>query len=137
MLFALGIAALVPGAWLTMRHWGVMKHRYRLEADFYLAHPDRLVSSELPAPWYLEGLDSVYRLPTHYLRAARQVPEDRALLDRFGTVWRYETASSWPIPPWRSSSAPAERPPLPTRADAAVAVGLAPRSPILRSPATE
>lgn len=84
-------AALTFGAVTAVRAWDALHARYRIEGQFYLANPDKLVYSELPAWWFLVGIDDLYRVPQrHYVIAARPGQAgDRELLEQFGSVWRY------------------------------------------------
>jgi hypothetical protein len=90
---ALGGCALVTlalGATLTVRTWDELHAAYGREGRFYLANPDKLVYSEVPAWWFLVGVDRLYEVPErHFILAHRALDGDAALLRRFGTVWRY------------------------------------------------
>ncbi len=90
-LASCAVAVVAAGAFLTIRTGEALHDRYRVEGQFYLAHPDRLVYSELPAWWFLVGIDDLYRVPErHYLVPGRPgQPGDAERLAKFGSVWRY------------------------------------------------
>ena len=69
------------GALATSHRWDNLKTEAETEARFYLDHPDRLLYSKLPAPWYLFGIHELYLSgqPRHYL--SRRV--DGATTDEF------------------------------------------------------
>jgi hypothetical protein len=66
---AVAAAVILPGGIATARNWDASKAEYRREARFYLEHPDRLLYSRLPAPWFLWGVHELYRPdePPHYI----------------------------------------------------------------------
>ncbi len=85
----------VPGGWVTERKWQIAMRRYRYEGKYYLAHPDRLLYSELPAFWFLPGLDEMYAVSkSHHITAAQlRFPPDG---QSYGTIWRYRTGKFVP-----------------------------------------
>jgi hypothetical protein len=93
---ALLICAIILGygAYLTQRHWHHEMLRYECEGRYYLQHEDRLVYSELPASWYLDGIASLYGVGTrHHIPFAqrqRLSPEQAAT---YQTIWRYRNGS--------------------------------------------
>ena len=81
---------LLEGAHTTTQKWDVQKNMYRQEAAFYLANPDKLLYSTLPAPWFILGVQMAYNKhqPAHFITPTMfrdQVPE---MLRRFPTLWR-------------------------------------------------
>jgi hypothetical protein len=90
-LGACALVTLALGAALTVHTWDDLHAQYDREGRFYLANPDKLLYSEVPAWWFLVGVDRLYRVPDrHYVLASRPgQPGDVALLNKFDTVWRY------------------------------------------------
>jgi hypothetical protein len=87
---ASAVFTLVLGAWLTAQTWDGLHARYQVEGQFYLDHPNALVYSEVPAWWFLVGIDDLYHVPTsHYVLAAHAGSSDAAVLARYPTIWRY------------------------------------------------
>ncbi|MEP6956532.1 MAG: hypothetical protein ABI883_06880, partial [Chthoniobacterales bacterium] len=86
---ALTIVVLGWGAVVTQQEWRELMAGYRREGRFYLAHPDRLLYSEVPASFFLGGVDQLYEVPErHYVLAAERVHPPRDVLQRHGTIWR-------------------------------------------------
>jgi hypothetical protein len=88
-MFALAAIALAAGGYATQRHWGREMDRAETEGRYYLQHPDRLVYSEVSAPWYLDGIRQLYKIePRHHVtpnESGPLSPEQAA----YGTIWRY------------------------------------------------
>lgn len=80
---------LAVGAEGARRHWADAKSKYEAEGRFYVAHPDKLLLSDVPAWWYIPGLHELYGVADpHYLLALRPDPVgDRAALARHDTLW--------------------------------------------------
>jgi hypothetical protein len=78
----------VPGGFVTQHKWHASMLRYKAEGQYYLAHPDRLIYSELPASWFLPGLDQMYELQPHSVVAGTAHLDES--FRRFATMWRYE-----------------------------------------------
>jgi len=85
---------LVWGGRRTADSWDSLKAGYLADGRFYLEHPDRLLYSAEPAPWFLFGLHRLYKPDEepHYLtwRADNGTPEAyiREALEEHGVVWR-------------------------------------------------
>lgn len=83
----------IPGAWKTSRYWDELKASYTSEAQYYLAHDDRLLYSRLPAPWYLYGIHHLYKpdQEAHYLtwRVDNGTPKDyvQARVAKYKEIW--------------------------------------------------
>ena len=59
------------------------------EGKFYLAHPDRLIYSEVPAGFYLGGLELLYDVPVrHYILSTERTQPPKSELERHRTIWR-------------------------------------------------
>lgn len=81
--------ALGLGARAAATTWDNMKEAARREADFYLANPDKLLYSQLRAPWFMPGVQRVYggdRLP-HVIPHHMYLSGARERLARFDTLW--------------------------------------------------
>lgn len=53
---------LLCGGTVTKRKWDLLSKRYEIEGKYYLKHFDRLVYSEVPAGWFLDGIQHLYDL---------------------------------------------------------------------------
>ncbi|MCC6544928.1 MAG: hypothetical protein IT392_10600, partial [Nitrospirae bacterium] len=81
---------LLIGSTTTVRKWNSYKARYRIEGQYYLDNPNRLIYSELPAYWYLKGIHDLYSVAKlHYLTPQQQETNVREVLLRYGMIWRY------------------------------------------------
>ncbi|CAM2007650.1 hypothetical protein [Acanthopleuribacter pedis] len=87
----LAVAAVGAGAWETAERWDTGKQRYQQEAAFYLANPDKLLYSNLPAPWFMPGVQRLYgadRKP-HVITHHMFLSGVRERLQRFDTLWAW------------------------------------------------
>ena len=65
-------------------------HLTREKAEgFYIEHKDKVVYSELPAYWYLGGLQSLYHLNHSFIISAFPQQFDYKKAQRVSEVWRY------------------------------------------------
>jgi hypothetical protein len=78
---------IVPGGFVTQQKWHASMLRYKTEGQYYLTHPDRLLYCELPATWFLPGIDQMYEVQPHAVMAA--APRISPELRKFTTIWRY------------------------------------------------
>src|SRR5205814_132900 len=86
--FALPIVAC--GGVVTQKHWNVLRAQYAAEGQYYVAHPDRLLYSEVPASWYLDGLRSLYAIPVRHHVTRDDKPKVLAdQLAEYHGIWRY------------------------------------------------
>lgn len=87
----LTVAVLVCGAVATRNEWERLRLEAEREGKFYLAHPDRLVYSEVPAGFYLGGLQLLYDIPVrHYILSSERTRPPKSELERHQTIWRVE-----------------------------------------------
>ncbi len=92
---ALGLGCflmVLPTSWQTAKKWDHLKAVYETEARFYLDHPNRLLYTELPAPWFIGNVQDLYggdAMP-HYID--REALLDRGvitqLLEDHQEIWR-------------------------------------------------
>jgi hypothetical protein len=85
----LTFAVLSCGAIVTRTEWQRLMLQSKREGTFYVAHPDRLFYSEVPAAFFLDGVRLLYDIPTrhHVIASERQRPKtDR--LNGYQTIWR-------------------------------------------------
>ncbi|MDJ0835030.1 MAG: hypothetical protein QNK37_00855 [Acidobacteriota bacterium] len=98
-------AVLGLGAWNAAEAWDARKEGYTLDGRFYLAHPDRLLYSKEPAPWFLYGLHRLYRPGevAHYLtwRVDNGTPKEHVLklLDAYPEIWARDDDGVYRIQP--------------------------------------
>ena len=91
--FLAAAACAVWGGWRTAERWDHLKAEYFTDARFYCDHPDRLLFSSLPAPWFLWGVHHLYQdgLPMHYLswRVDNGTPKDYVLArtEQYREIW--------------------------------------------------
>ena len=82
-------AVLVCGAVVTRNAWERLMLQAEREGKFYLAHPDRLIYSEVPAGFYLGGLQLLYDVPVrHYILSSERTQPPKSELERHQTIWR-------------------------------------------------
>jgi len=85
---ALPIAA--SGGIVAQKKWEVLRTRYEVEGKYYLNHPDRLLYSEVPSSWYLDGIRTLYAIPVrHHISRDDQTKVLAELLAEYREVWRY------------------------------------------------
>jgi hypothetical protein len=85
----LAFAVLVGGAVVTRTEWQRLMLQSKREGTFYVAHPDRLFYSEVPAAFFLDGVRLLYDIPVrhHILELERQRPPGD-ILNKHETIWR-------------------------------------------------
>jgi len=85
----LAFAVLVCGAVVTRTEWQRLMLQSKREGTFYVAHPDRLFYSEVPAAFFLDGVRLLYDIPVrhHILDVQRQRPP-ADILNKHETIWR-------------------------------------------------
>jgi hypothetical protein len=85
----LTFAILIPGAVVTRTEWQRLMLQSKREGTFYVAHPDRLLYSEVPAAFFLDGVRLLYDIPVrhHVFGSERQRPPAETL-NRHQTIWR-------------------------------------------------
>jgi hypothetical protein len=92
-------AVLVCGAVATRNEWERLMLHAEREGKFYLAHPDRLIYSEVPAGFYLGGLELLYDVPVrHYILSSERNHPPRNELERHQTIWRMVNGKFQPDP---------------------------------------
>ncbi len=86
---------MLPEAWTQRGEWDAVKARHEVEGRFYLDHADRLVYSELPAHWYLFGMDALHEIePTRHVSPHRLHHASMEILNSYETIWRYDEESN-------------------------------------------
>ncbi len=86
---ALLVPAAVYGGSVTAAKWDRTCAHYKAEGTYYLKHPHRLIYSEVPAYWYLEGVRWMYAIPKrHHVAPADETMPIAAQLAGFDTIWR-------------------------------------------------
>ena len=85
---AVSVAA--SGGFVTQKKWEILLNRYEAEGKYYLEYPNRLLYSEVPATWYLEGIRMLYAIPVrHHIVVDEQTRPLAELLAGHGAIWRY------------------------------------------------
>ena len=85
----LTFAVLIPGAVVTRTEWQRLLLQSKREGRFYLAHPDRLFYSEVPAAFFLDGVRFLYDIPVrHHIFAVERQQPPAEILNRYQTIWR-------------------------------------------------
>jgi len=85
----LTFAVLIPGAVVTRIEWQRLLLQSKREGRFYLAHPDRLFYSEVPAAFFLDGVRFLYDIPVrHHIFAVERQQPPAEILNRYQTIWR-------------------------------------------------
>lgn len=91
-----GAVTFLVVSWGSLRAaegWDTRKLNYTMDGAFYLQHPDRLLYSDLPAPWFLYGLHHMYQplQPPHYItwRVDAATPKATVLerIQQFDNLW--------------------------------------------------
>lgn len=86
---AVAILVTATGGFVTQKKWEILLNRYEAEGKYYLEHPDRLLYSEVPAAWYLDGIQMLYAIPArHHIIVGEQRPLAKTLAGH-QTIWRY------------------------------------------------
>jgi hypothetical protein len=85
----LAFAVLIPGAVVTRTEWQRLMLQSKREGTFYLAHPDRLFYSEVPAGFFLDGVRFLYEIPIrHHIFAVERQKPPAEIVNRYQTIWR-------------------------------------------------
>jgi hypothetical protein len=85
----LTFAVLICGAVVTRAEWQRLMLQSKREGTFYLAHPDRLFYSEVPAAFFLDGIRLLYDIPVrHHIFAIERNRPPANILNRYQTIWR-------------------------------------------------
>jgi hypothetical protein len=78
------------GGVVTQRKWDLLSQRYEAEGKYYLKYPDRLLYSEVPAGWYLDGIQQLYDVQTrHHVVAGHEQTQLKEQLATHLEIWRY------------------------------------------------
>jgi hypothetical protein len=86
---AVAISVTAAGGFVTQKKWEILLNRYEAEGKYYLEHPDRLLYSEVPAAWYLDGIQMLYAIPArHHIIVGEQRPLAETLAGH-QAIWRY------------------------------------------------
>jgi hypothetical protein len=85
----LTVVVLACGAVVTRNEWERLMLQAEREGKFYVAHPDRLIYSEVPAGFYLDGLRLLYDVPVrHHILASERTQPPKSEIERHQTIWR-------------------------------------------------
>lgn len=85
----LTFAVLICGAVVTRTEWQRLMLQSKREGTFYVAHPDRLFYSEVPAAFFLDGVRFLYDIPVrHHVFAIERDRPPAEILNRYQTIWR-------------------------------------------------
>ena len=85
----LTFAVLICGAVVTRNEWQRLMLQSKREGTFYVAHPDRLFYSEVPAAFFLDGVRFLYDIPVrHHIFAIERDRPPAQILNRHHTIWR-------------------------------------------------
>jgi len=89
-ILLLVVPGIVAGGLVTAGSWNQTARLYAREGKFYLHHPDRLLYSESPAFWFLEGVRHLYKVPSRHHVAVHDpsLPLDQQLAN-FQTIWHW------------------------------------------------
>ncbi len=89
-LAALAAASIGVGGWRAAGNWDASKALYRADAEFYIANPDKLLYTVLPAPWFMLGVHRLYGdgNPWHYLHWRATEGEVDNRYRQWEVVWR-------------------------------------------------
>jgi hypothetical protein len=80
----------LAGGLVTQKKWDLLSERYEAEGKYYLKYPDRLLYSEVPAGWYLDGIQQLYDVQTrHHVVAGHELPQLAQQLASHLEIWRY------------------------------------------------
>jgi len=87
---AVAILVAAAGGSVTQKKWEILLKRYEAEGKYYLEHPDRLLYSEVPAGWYLDGIQMLYAIPVrHHIIVGEEGGPVAELLAGHRAIWRY------------------------------------------------
>ena len=85
----LTFAALICGAVVTRAEWQRLMLQSKREGTFYVAHPDRLFYSEVPAAFFLDGVRLLYDIPVrHHIFSIERDRPTAEIVNRHQTIWR-------------------------------------------------
>jgi hypothetical protein len=85
----LTFAVLICGAVVTRNEWQRLMLQSKREGTFYVAHPDRLFYSEVPAAFFLDGVRFLYDIPVrHHIFSIERDHPPAEILNRHQTIWR-------------------------------------------------
>lgn len=83
-------ASLLQGALITRNTFNLLKNRYEVTGRFYIEHLDKVVFSELPASWYLGGLQALYHLNHPFILSAFPQQFNNKKVSNINEMWRYQ-----------------------------------------------
>ena len=87
---AVALPIAFAGGVVTQKKWDLLSERYEAEGKYYLKYPDRLLYSEVPAGWYLDGIQQLYDVPTrHHVVAGHELTQLTQQLATHSEIWRY------------------------------------------------
>jgi|GEM_PF-1330263 len=86
-LVTLGVLAF--GAVVTRAEWERLMLQSKREGKFYVANPDRLLYSEVPGAFFLDGVRLLYDIPVrHHILALERERPPADVLNPHQTIWR-------------------------------------------------
>jgi len=84
------LAFALLGGFVTQKKWEAAMTRYEREGKYYLKHESRLIYSELPAFWFLDGVRALYALPLrHHVTDQDSAAVRSQQLSAHDTIWRF------------------------------------------------
>lgn len=87
---AVAISVTTAGGFVTQKKWEILLNRYEAEGKYYLEYPNRLLYSEVPAAWYLEGIRMLYAIPVrHHIVVGEEARPLAESLAGHRVIWRY------------------------------------------------
>jgi hypothetical protein len=83
------IAALLPGTVRATENWDRLKQWHRADAERYLEHQDQLLYTSLPAPWFMQGVHTLFvgDKPRNYITHSMTAIEVHGRFSRHDVIW--------------------------------------------------
>ena len=92
-------AVLIFGAVATRAEWQRLMLQSKREGKFYVANPDRLLYSEVPGAFFLDGVRLLYGIPVrHHILSIERPRPPAKVLERHQTIWRMVNGRFEPDP---------------------------------------
>lgn len=88
-LFIALLGALFVGSPKAVEGWDQRKAHHRADAEFYLANPDKLLYSDLPATWFLPGVHKVFspEQEPHFITPDLPFSAAQERLEKHAELW--------------------------------------------------
>ena len=82
-------AVLIFGATATRAEWQRLMLQSKREGKFYVTNPDRLLYSEVPGSFFLDGVRLLYNIPVrHHILSVERTRPPADVLEKHQTIWR-------------------------------------------------